>query len=175
VRNPGAARKAVLYLFALIIPMLFAGCGYHIAGKSGTMPGGIKDVTIPVFVNSTAKPNIEGIISSTFVREFLTTLNVNENAGAVINGVIKSYSLKGVSFTNTDVTKEYRLTVIVSIILRDKKDGHVLWADNNITDYEDFRVDTADVTRTEEVEIEVFKKLSKDLARRIKERMLDGF
>ncbi|MFQ5353897.1 MAG: LPS assembly lipoprotein LptE [Thermodesulfobacteriota bacterium] len=151
------------------------GCGYHIAGKSGSMPGGVTAVTIPVFTNTTAKPNIEGIITSAFVSELLTTVDVNKEAAAEVKGVIRSYNLQGVSYTTTDVTEEYRLTVVISLVLRDKKDGRVLWEDNNISDYEDFRVDVNDVARTEEVEIEVFKKLSKDLARKIKERLLEGF
>jgi len=159
----------------LLMALSFTGCGYHIAGKSGTMPGGIKELTIPVFVNATSKPDIEGIITSAFVSEFVTTVNINKEAGSELKGTIISYSLRGVSFTGQDVTKEYRLTVGVSIAVRNKKDGRVIWQDNGITDYEDFKVDTADVTHTEEVEIEAFKKLSKDVARKIKERMLEGF
>ncbi|MFQ5481102.1 MAG: LPS assembly lipoprotein LptE [Thermodesulfobacteriota bacterium] len=162
-------------MFAFFLCFFITGCGYHIAGKSGTMPGGVTAVTMPVFTNATTKPDIEGIITSAFVTEFLTTIDVNKKAGAEIKGVIRSYNLRGVSYTKTDVTEEYRLTVVLSLVMRDKKDGQVLWADSSISDYEDFRVDTTDVARTEEVEIEVFKKLSKDLARKIKERMLDGF
>ncbi len=162
-------------LAALLLAVLVSGCGYHIAGKSGTMPGGIKSLSIPVFANSTAKPDIEGIITSAFVSEFTTTVNVKKDAEAEMIGNIVSYKLKGVSFTGSDVTQEYRLTVVVSIAIRDRKDGHVIWQDSAISDYEDFSVNPSDVTRTEEVEIEAFRKLSIDLARKIKERMLEGF
>jgi len=160
-----------LCLTALVI----TGCGYHIAGKSGTMPEDISDVTVPVFINSTTKPDIEGIITSAFISEFVTTVNVSKDAASIMKGTITSYSLKGVSFTGTDVTQEYRLTVGLSLTVSDKKDGHVIWQDGAITDFEDYKVDTSDVTRTEEVEIAAFKKLSKDVARKIKERMLEGF
>ncbi|MFQ5480627.1 MAG: LPS assembly lipoprotein LptE [Thermodesulfobacteriota bacterium] len=162
-------------LFTFVLSIFLAGCGYHIAGKSGSMPGGITEVTIPVFVNSTTKPDIEGIMTSAFVSEFITTVDVNKKADSVINAEIRSYNLNGVSFSQTDVTQEYRLSVVLALTLKDKKDGYVLWEDRAIRDYEDFKVDTTDVTRTEEVEIEVFRKLSKDLARKIKERMLEGF
>ncbi len=165
----------LVLLNLFILSLLITGCGYSIPGKSGTMPEGVTEITIPVFLNSTTKPDIEGIMTSAFVTEFVTSVDVNKDADSVMMAAIRSYSLKGVSFSKADVTKEYRLTVVMSLTLKDKKDGHVLWEDRNIKDYEDFQVDTTDVTRTEEVEIEVFKKLSKDLARKIKERMLDDF
>jgi len=173
MRNPVIS---VRVLFVLCLTALsLTGCGYHIAGKSGTMPEGITALTIPVFTNSTTKPDIEGLMTGAFVTEFVTTLNVREDAASQMKGIITSYVLKGVSFTSKDITQEYRLTVGVSVTVRDKKDGHLIWEDRGITDYEDYKVDTADVTRTEEIEIEAFKKLSKDMARKIKERMLEGF
>ncbi len=162
-------------LAAILLLVLVSGCGYHIAGKSGTMPGGVKSISIPVFANSTQKPDIEGIMTNAFVSEFVTTVDVKKDAEAEMIGNIVSYKLKGVSFTGNDVTQEYRLTVVVSIALRDRKDGHVIWQDSGISDYEDFSVNPSDVTRTEELEIGAFRKLSVDLARKIKERMLEGF
>ncbi len=167
--------KARLTCLLALLLMTLSGCGYHIAGKSGTLPGGVTSLTIPVFVNSTGKPDIEGIMTSAFVREFVTTVPVKKDADAEMTGNIVSYSQRGVSFTGQDVTQEYRLTVVVSIVLKDRKDGHIIWQDKNITDYEDYKVETTDVTRTEEVEIEVLRKLSTDMARKIKERMLENF
>jgi len=169
-------KRAVIALFVLCLTAFsLTGCGYHISGKSGKMPEDIKALTIPVFVNATTKPDIEGIITSSFISEFVTTVNVNDEAAYVMNGVITSYSLNGVSFTGKDITQEYRLSVSVSVNIKDKKDGRIIWENKSIKDYEDFKVDTADVTHTEEVEIASFKKLTKDMARIVKERMLEGF
>ncbi len=168
-------RGGLLRAFPFLLLFVLSGCGYHIAGKSGTLPGGVEALTIPVFTNSTAKPDIEGIITTAFVNEFVTTVPVKNDAPASLEGNIVSYSQRGVSFTGNDVTQEYRLSVVVSIVMRDKKDGHVIWQDRNIPDYEDYSVDTTDVTHTEEVEINAFRKLSKDMARMVKERMLEGF
>jgi len=169
-------RLLPIRFFPILIAAFFlAGCGYHIAGKSGVMPEGLTDLTIPIFTNATTKPDIEGIITGAFVSEFVTTVKVDEKSPARMTGVITSYNLKGVSFTSKDVTQEYRLSVGVSISVTDKNDGHVIWEDKGITDFEDFSVDTKDVTHTEEVEIEAFKKLSADMARKIKERMLERF
>ncbi len=160
---------------ALFVLSGLTGCGYHIAGKGGHMPGEIGEVSIPVFVNMTNKPDIESIISGAFVKEFVTTVEVRDGAGAELRGAILSYGLSPVSYTKNDVVQEYRLSVTLSLSLVEKAGGKVLWEDRNVHDYEDFIVSTTDVTATEEAEITVFRKLSKDVARLVKERMLENF
>lgn len=162
-------------LTALCFLSYITGCGYHVAGKGGHMPGGIEEVSIPVFVNMTKKPDIESIISTAFVSEFVTTVGVRAGAGAELRGAILSYELSPVSYTKNDVVQEYRLSVTLSLVLVEKAGGAVLWEDRNVRDYEDFKVTSTDVTATEEAEISVFRKLSKDVARLVKERMLENF
>lgn len=159
---------------AVFLSFVF-GCGYHISGKGGSMPGNITELAVPIFTNNTRKPDIEILVTSAFAAEFLTTVKVADTAGAVMQGVIKSYVLDAVSFTRSDVNQEYRLRVVISVRIVAREDGRVLWSDDNITDYEDFIVDTANVTATEEAEIEAFKKLARDTARLVKERMLENF
>ncbi len=159
----------------LFFILLLSGCGYHIAGKGGKMPGGITSLSIPVFANNTAKPDIEAPVTSAFVNEFVNTITVKDTGEAVMKGVIKSYSLTAVSFTKSDVNQEYRLTVAMSVkIVRDGT-GEVLWEDDNIADYEDFTVNIGDVTATKEAETSALKKISRDTARAMKERILDDF
>ncbi len=162
--------------FFFLAMLLFAGgCGYHVAGKGGKMPGNAASVSIPVFLNNTAKPDIEGTVTGAFVSEFMNTVAVSDPADAVIEGVIKSYSLTAVSFTKSDINQEYRLTVVFSIRMKSPKDETIFWEDMDVSDYEDFAVNTADVTATKEAELEAYRKLSRDTARRIKERMLEMF
>ena len=167
--------RPILPCFAVLAALWISGCGYHIAGKAGQMPGGIKSLTIPVFENGTRKPDIESIITAAFVDEFVTTVNVLDAGEAVMEGVIKSYELKPVSYTKDDVNQEYRLTVTVSLNLLGAGTDAILWSDENVVDYEDFIVNTSDVTATEEAEIEALRKLARDTARAVKERMLERF
>ncbi|MBE9528777.1 MAG: hypothetical protein IME99_06025 [Proteobacteria bacterium] len=163
----------VLTLF--LVPLLLGGCGYHIAGMGGKMPGGVTTISIPVFVNHTGKPDIEATITTRFAEEFRTTVEVIDNAEARLDGQIVSYNLKAVSYTENDINLEYRLTVILDLSLVSVETDKVIWKAGRVVDYEDFIVVTSDVTATEEAEIEAFKKLSTDTARNIKERMLDNF
>jgi outer membrane lipopolysaccharide assembly protein LptE/RlpB len=166
--------RKLLFVVLLASPHAFLGCGYHVAGKAGGMPGGISSLSIPVFVNSTAKPDIEATLTSAFTKEFLSGIDIKEGADARLVGEIRSYSLSPVSYTRSDLTQEYRLSMRLSIRVI-SKDGAVLWKDDNITDYEDFAVNASDVSATRDAEEEALLKLSADTARLTKERMLEGF
>ncbi|MBI5491838.1 MAG: hypothetical protein HY893_02770 [Deltaproteobacteria bacterium] len=159
----------------LVLLLVFSGCGYHIAGRGGKMPGGITSLSIPVFTNNTAKPDIEAPVTSAFVNEFVNTVVVKDKGDAVMSGVIKSYSLTAVSYTKSDVNQEYRLAVVMSVKIVRQGTGEVLWEDDNVIDTEDFTVNIGNVTATKEAEDEALKKISRDTARAIKERIVNDF
>ncbi len=167
-------RSGVFLVLALLIVSM-AGCGYHVAGTGGKMPGDITELSIPIFENRTGKPDIEATVTTLFAEEFRNTVYVVENAEARLDGELLSYDLRAVSYTKNDINLEYRLTVTFALRIVLVETGKVVWEDKSVSDYEDFIVDTADVTATEEAEITVFKKLAIDTARNIKERMLDNF
>ena len=156
----------------LIAALLLGGCGYHIAGRGARLPGGVTEMRVPVFSNETAKPDIEGPMTEAFVAEMVNTVRVSYRSDIVMTGVITGYDLKPVSFTGSDVNIEYRLTITLSVDIKRGED--VLWKDENITDYEDFPVNTLDVAATEDAERAAMKKLARDTARLVKERMLTG-
>lgn len=162
-------------LFAFVLLAWLSGCGYRVAGRAGAMPGAVQSLSIPIFSNNTGKPDIEGLLTEAFVREFMTAVKVDRDGEAILSGVIKSYDLRAVSYTRGDVNQEYRLTVALTIKMTRKADGLTLWSDDHVTDYEDFTVNIGSVGRTEEAERAALQKLAKDTARTVKERMLVNF
>jgi len=170
-----SARLGLLTVIILGLFLLAAGCGYHVSGKGGGLPLGVRSLSIPVFVNQTSKPDIEATITNAFVSEFVSSVDVAEDGEAVMEGLIKSYSLGTVSYTRSDVNLEQRLTVVMSVVLRRRPGGAVLWQDEDVRDYEDFMIDSTDVNATREAELEALRKISRDTARLVKERMLDDF
>lgn len=168
------ADKRLIVWFLLVACVFISGCGYHISGIGGRLPGDIGSISIPVFLNSTSKPDIEAVVTSAFVSEFVTTVNVSDDAEARLLGEIRSYSLTPVSYTKKDVTQEYRLRLSISLKML-SRDGRVLWQEDGIEDYEDFQVNAADMSATRDAELKAFKKLTSDTARLVKERMLEGF
>ncbi len=167
-----AARRRLAFVLAAVV-LLLGGCGYGIAGRAGQMPGGVTELSIPMFSNLTKKPDIESLITSAFVNEMVTTVAVKDDAKAKVDGVIKSYELKAVSFTKSDVNIEYRLTVGLSLSI--KSGDTVVWHDDNVVDYEDFAVNPSDVSATRDAEREALRRIAADTARIVKERLLTGF
>lgn len=159
--------------FLLILFVLVSGCGYHIAGKGGKMPGDLASLDIPVFANATHKTNIEAILTNAFVEEMVTTVKVGKESEGTLQGVIKLYDLTAVSYSKSDVNQEYRLSVVLSVTLL--KNGAIIWKDDNVSDYEDFVVNTSNVTATKEAEEAALRKLARDTARIVKERLLENF
>ena len=157
----------------ILIALMRSGCGYHIAGKHGTMPGDITTLSIPIFTNSTSKPDIESTITQAFVNEFVNNVKIDNNSSAVMKGTITSYELKAVSYTQNDVNKEYRLTITLALSITDG--NAIIWEDSGISDYEDFSVNISNVSATNEGEVAALRKIGQDIARFTKERMLERF
>lgn len=180
-------RTDIIRLFGVVVLLMaLQACGgYRVAGRAagadsggiGVLPGNVRSIAIPFFINNTKKPNVEGVITNAVAMEFMTSIEiVDENdADALLIGVIKSYELEAVSFTATDVIQGYRLHVDISITLVSSGTKEVLWKDASITDYEDFVVDVNDISASKDAETEAFKIISFDMARLVKERMLEGF
>lgn len=162
-------------VFVVLAMLAAAGCGYHVSGKAGRLPAGIESLTIPIFENRTTKPDIESDATSAFVDEFVTSVEMEGTAAHAMNGVIKSYDLTPVSYTESDINQEYRLTVVLGLSIVEKASGRVIWQEDRVSDYEDFTVNINDVTETTEREEAALRKLARDTARLVKERMLERF
>jgi outer membrane lipopolysaccharide assembly protein LptE/RlpB len=162
-----------------LLYIILSGCGYHVAGKGGVMPGGVKKLAIPFFTNLTNRPNIETVITTAVIDEFIRTRIVavvsKEESEAILLGSLTSYTLTPVSYNTADVINEYRLTIGLSLRLVRKSDNVIIWKDDAISDYEDFTVTTTNVSATKSTERNVLEKMAKDTARLIKERMMEAF
>jgi len=169
----------VSILIVIALTTTLSGCGYHVAGKGGSMPGGITTISIPFFQNRTKRPDVETVITSAIADEFINTANLqvvkSGDGEATLFGSVTSYALTAVSFDSTDVTQEYRLSVTVDLQLLRISDESTLWERKGLADYEDFKVTALDVDATKAAEREALKKMARDMARLIKEQMVEGF
>ncbi len=172
-----------LVLATLFLTLFIAGgCGYHVVGKGGdAFFADIDSMAIPVFINETRRANAESTITNAIVDQFVNAVDIKSVASAavVLEGTVVDYSLSPVSYTGRDVANEYRLSVVLSLRLVrkgvDGQDDEVLWEDARLRDYEDFIVSSTDVSATRDAEEVVFEKLSKDIARLVRENMMEGF
>lgn len=162
----------------LLLTVSLSSCGYHMMGTAAkdTAFYNVKSVEMPVFQNSTTRSEIEIPITNAFVKEFSQTYKMKyRDADVTINGIVNRFELKPISLTSAGSVSSYRLFIRISVTVIDNKSGEIIWQDNNINDFEDFTVDRSNVTITEEREFMAVEKMAPDLARLIKERIVEGF
>lgn len=166
------------FIVSLLL-LVSLGCGYRTLGSGKEamgMPGGVRTLSIPFFTNLTGRPDVETVITSALVSEFMNTVEIVPpgKGEAVMEGVIKKYRVRPVSFTQNDIVNEYRLTVVFSVRIVRTSDGELLWEDKHVKDYEDFVVNPDNVISTKDAERSALEKIARDRARLLKERILEN-
>jgi hypothetical protein len=109
------------------------------AGRS--LPGGYKELTIPVFKNKTMELGIEPYFTNELIRQFerskIARLSVGTSAPVVVEGSIEKvdYEAAGTAVegdlpylpSNTALTTVYRIRVVVELRVYRVSDRSLLW------------------------------------------------
>lgn len=168
--------------------MFFSSCGYHLSGKGGIVPEGVKTITVPVFLNMTNEPFVDVEVTRAVVEEFLTDgrLSVTgpEDADLALRGVIRKYWVEAVSYTGESHVRQYRVHITVDAELEDLRAKKILWRETGlessfISDYTlSYSTDgseTVDIKATRISKDAALKKAAQDTAGTLRSRVLDGF
>lgn len=125
----------------LLGALALGGCGYTVRGQ---LPGHIKTIAVPIFANRTQQPGVEGFITRAVVQAFATNGRLrpapSEQADAILEGEITSYSVGAIAFDQTANITVYRLIVTLNLKMRDVRERKVLFAQDGIVEQSDFRV-----------------------------------
>lgn len=148
-----------------------SGCGYRVGSL---LPKDIKTVAIPVFVNSTAEPELETIVTNGIIQETIYdgTLKIEEeeDADTLLLGEIIDYRREPLRFTEGEVTREYRLVIAVQVAFKDLKRNEIMWENPRIEGYTTFFV----ATSLPESERLALPDAVKDLAHHVVEKVVEG-
>jgi Lipopolysaccharide-assembly len=134
----------LISLFATVTVLVTSGCAYTFGYGKRTMPGGFKQVAIPVFSNKTKELDVEKYFTDALVREFYRSQVaevVDRSAAPVtIEGTIKSVTYMQDSLisgdtvantlnlpANTLLTSEYQVLITASIEVRRNSDNKIIW------------------------------------------------
>lgn len=116
-------------LLAFLLAATFVnGCGYRLAGTSASSDVDGKAMAVPIFANTTHRPNLETVVTAALREEIAGHggKTATENADLTLHGTITDYSALAVSYTAEDRIREYRATLTVAVTVRER-DGAVLW------------------------------------------------
>ncbi len=115
-----------------ILLFCLSGCGYHLPGQADGLPGGVEKLYIQLFVNTTAEPRLETRMTSQVSQVFSRNKNIDQvekqkNAEAVLEGTIRDYQNKSLSYNKNDDIGTYLSRLTIDAVLRQVETNQVLW------------------------------------------------
>ncbi len=156
----------------LVIAMM--ACSYHL-GAGPKVPASFGTVAVPIFVNESTEPNIQAVITGAIIHELnqsgVMVVGV-EKAEKILEGRIGSYSNSSVARTAASTVSEYRLSVGVSLILKDRA-GKILYQNPSAQLREEYFASTI-IEQNEQAEAEALRSGAVDFAEDEVRHMLDG-
>ena len=139
-------------IFSAAVFALLGGCAYHVGLTDRSLPGGYKQVSVPIFKNRTEDVGIEAEFTNAMIRRLnrsqAAQVTNKETAPLVMEGTILQIETKrgaGVAGQGTNFSvkseiprlpkdsvliSEYRLVVSANIRLRRKSDDKIIWESN---------------------------------------------
>ena len=161
----------------LLLTSYLTGCGYHIAGRGGHIPSGVKSIAIPVFENKTMEPIVEEELTPAVIKGFLkdSRIEVVERlqADLVLQGSIISYKESPLSFDKYQNVLEYRISVITHLKLLQQSTNSILW-ERDLTTNAEYMVNS-DVMSTRAAKLLAIKEIAQNLSEEAADRVLYGW
>ncbi len=164
----------------MLATALSAGCGYHTAGHSVSLPTSVHTIAVPAFVNQTQTYRVEQRLTGAVVRELITrthyrVLNeTTEDADAILRGtVLSTYTAPLTYDSKTGRAASVLVTVGMKVSLTDRQ-GKVLYANPSYVFREQYQV-SRELSSFFEEDSPALERLSREFARTLVSNILEGF
>ncbi|MBI5206535.1 MAG: hypothetical protein HY934_01965 [Candidatus Firestonebacteria bacterium] len=121
---------SIMLIFHLLV--VIGGCGYT---AKRVLPENIKTISLILFSNKTLQYKIENIFSDKLIEEFIMDgrlkVSNKDSADSILSGEISQYLKQPAAVDKNKNILEYKLTLIISVSLKDNKDA-ILYEEKNI-------------------------------------------
>jgi outer membrane lipopolysaccharide assembly protein LptE/RlpB len=174
----GASRRKVwsarlwAICMSIVSLVLLGGCGYHVVGKSDSLPKNIRVIAVPALENKTTSYRIEQRLTKATVHEFLvkTSYRVVSNPAdgdAVLRGKVLSLEAVPLLFdTATGRATTMLVTVKCEVTFEERETGKVLYHTDNFLFRNEYEIST-DVKSFFEEQDPALDRLAQDFAARL--------
>ena len=172
-------RRRVLFATLAAVALL-SGCGYHVAGRSETLPKSIHVIAVPALENKTTSYRIEQRLTAATVHEFLakTTyriVSVPANGDAVLRGKVLSLEAVPLLFdTATGRATTMLVSVKCEVTFEERETGKVLYHTDNFLFRNQYEIST-DVKSFFEEQDPALDRLAQDFATRLVAAVTENF
>ncbi len=138
--------KPSLKLYSILLTFLLigSGCAYHLGSSERTIPGGYKQISVPIFKNRSQETGVEVALTNALIQEFqrsrIARVVDNSLSEVAVVGTIDSIQyLPGAKRTSGDssapflplgtvIASEYRILMTVTVELKRQAYGIQLWS-----------------------------------------------
>ena len=114
--------------------ILMAGCGYT---TGSTLDPQYQTVFVSAFENESREYDLQAPLTNALIRKFMADARLKvvgpDEADLVVEGTIRDYRLKGLTFDRNDNVTQYLVVVLAGVRLRENRTGTVLWEDPAIS------------------------------------------
>lgn len=118
-------RELLLVLLAAV-----AGCGYQLSGHAGPAPANLRQISVPMFSNTTAVPGLERLFTAAvreqFLRDGRVRVATDAGASALLRGEVRRYQLQVLATDRPDFAVEYRIESEVHITVEDRQQAQIM-------------------------------------------------
>ncbi len=157
---------------ALVVGVIASGCGYHVAGRSNSLPKSIHVIAVPALENKTTSYRIEQRLTTATVHEFLAKTSYRvvpdpANGDAVLRGKVLSVEAAPLLFdTATGRATTMLVTVKCEITFKERETGKILYHTDNFMFRNQYEIST-DVKSFFEEQDPALDRLAQDFAARL--------
>jgi hypothetical protein len=144
----GEKRRRILALAMGALSAAVAGCGYHVAGRSDSLPKTIHVIAVPSLENKTTSYRIEQRLTTATVHEFLAktvyrVVSDPANGDAVLRGKVLSLEAVPLLFdTATGRATAMLVTLKCEITFEERETGKVLYHTDNFVFRSQYEIST---------------------------------
>ncbi len=125
-------RHAVIS-FAVAGVLLSAGCGYT---TKSSLDEKYQTIYVSAFQNTSRQYDLQAPLTNAITRKFITDgrLHVvgHDEADLILEGVIRDYRLKGVTYDENDEVTQFLCVVLASARLTERETGQVVWEEKTM-------------------------------------------
>lgn len=128
---------------AVLLSVVFAGCGYHVAGEKISLPDDVHSVSVGRIENHSREHGLEKTLAfalerEVHVRQHLRMEEDPAGGDAVLSGTIRDVRVRPVAFDANDQAVQYEIAVVMDLTLARQSDGHVLWQVHGLRETDEY-------------------------------------
>ena len=185
---PFALLRLTFPLFRAVVVFLLVAlstaCGYHLIGKSSTLPANLQKLYVTPFVNQTNRAELDQRLTEQVSQECVRRgrfqlVSGPEQADVVLTGTVTAAASMPVQFDQYGRATQYQLTVVADVQFVDRTGEKpvVLWRDQRFTRAKAYDVNVTAATSYDyfDREVEAMDLLAVDFARGLVVTILEGF